>query len=297
MQQKPSKQFIKISIVVLLVLGSIAFAQTPLSKKIFTGKKTTLQSGLSKNQTLGEIIGSDQNKNGILDWEERLYGLDPSVVSTNGVSNKDIVVQNRATAKANSIDNSTNTTEILSYNIYAASGILDSVGDVDQSTITGVVAPLVKQSIKQIEKKVYTTNDVLLVPSTTKNIENYTKTIQSTVAAVSFNTNEIAVLSDALQNNNYSKLGTLVDSAQSYQLLAKKVIQVKVPVVFARVHLDFVNSVQAVGDTLMAASKIQDDDIKSATAIGEYSNETTVLGVSMDNLTQTIQEYATLQAQ
>ena len=297
MQQKPSSRFIRIAIGVLLVLGTVAFAQTPLGKKIFTGKKTTLQPLRPQNQTLGEIIGSDQNKNGVADWEERLWGLDPSAVSTNGVSNKDIVLQNRANAKANSIDSSTNATDMLSYNIYATAGILNSTGNVDEATLAGVVVPLVKQSVKQIEKKSYTADDIRIVPSTTENIDSYTKGIQSTVASASFDHNEIAILSDALENDDYSKLSGLLSSAASYRSLAKKAIQIRVPIVFARVHLDFVNSVQAVGDTLAASAKIQDDDIKGATAIGEYSNQTALLNNAMENLTQTIQEYATLQSQ
>lgn len=297
MIQKPSKKFTHIAILVLLVVGVTFFANTPIGKKVFTGKKTTLQPLLPKNQTLGELIGADQNKNGIADWEERLWGLDPSVTSTNGVSNKDIVIQNRAAAKANNISSSTNATDTLSYNIYATAGILNTSGDIDQNTLAGVVVPLVKQSVKQIAKKSYTTNDVLLVPSTTQNIEKYTKAIQNTVANASFGQNEIAVLSDALQNDDYSKLGTLAQSGASYQSFAKKIVEIRVPVVFARVHLDFANSVQAVGDTLVAAANIQDDAVAGATAIGEYSNESTVLNTSMENLTQTIQEYATLQAQ
>lgn len=296
---RPSRQFTRIAITIGSILLLVVLSQTSIGKKLFTTKKHGLQVLTPQNQTLGEIIGSDQNKNGIADWEERIWGLDPSVVSTNGVSNRDIVLQKRANLQAASPTEIANTSKnnALAYDIYATSSILTASGDIDPAALQSIVAPIGEKTIQQIDTVRYTTKDTLLAPTTSTSAAIYAKKLEDAVSSTTFGKNELTVLTQAVDTNDYSKIEGLSANANTYKKLAKKVIQIRVPVVFARAHLDFVNSLQAIGDILDVVSRSKLDDISGATALGEYSNATTIASTAMDTLTQSIQEYDTLQAQ
>ncbi|MEI6022251.1 MAG: hypothetical protein WCQ32_00170 [bacterium] len=292
---KPSKQFKRVAIVAGSILLVIIVVQTGILQKIFSYRPKVLST--QKEQTFGDIIAIDSNNNGIPDWEERLWGLDPTVAVTNGISNRDIVMQKRAENKAaGGTDLSTASgTDKLAYGIYTTTSILDQVGNVDAGTLQDVTTPLVQNIVKPVQKKLYTINDVILLPSTINNIHSYAINFQKVIAKVHFDQDETTILSDAVQNNDYSKLDSVAQNGKEYQVIAQKLIQIKVPISIAREHLDYVNGIKTIGDTLVAAANIKNDDLLGATAIGEYSNATTLLNTAMDNLNQAIAKYDTLQ--
>lgn len=297
MQQKPTKQFIRIAIVVVLLLGGVGFAQTPFGKRLFTPKRPGLQDPTFANKTFGELIAYDKNNNNIPDWEERLYGLDPTVASTDGRSNKDIVLERRAQQVASGTPLDTaNLATSLPYAIASTASILATGGAaVDQQTLARVVVPMLESSIDEVSKKAYTSSDLRIVPTTNAAVAQYTQKIQDITKSVQFSENEISLILVALQDNDYSNLGKLTNNAKSYTALGQKLVAVSVPVVFARPHLELVNALTVLAHTLEVAAKTNTDDIRGGTALAEYSNQTAILDLAMENLAQTVEEYATLQ--
>ena len=293
--QKPSKQFKRVAIIAGSILLVWVIVQTGVLKKIFTYRPKVLST--QKDQTFGDIIATDSNNNGIPDWEERLWGLDPTVATTNGISNRDIVMQKRVENKAaGGTDLSTaSNTDKLAYGIYTTTGILDSVGNVDTNTLQDVTNPLVQNIVKPVQKKLYSIDDVILLPSSINNVHSYAVNFQKVIATVHFDQDETAILSNAVQNDDYSKLDSVAQNGKEYQSIAQKLIQIKVPIAVAREHLDYVNGIKSLGDTLVAAANIKNDELSGATAIGEYSNATTLLNTAMDNLNQVIAKYDTIQ--
>ena len=293
--QKPSKQFKRVAIIAGSILLVGVIVQTGVLKKIFTYRPKVLST--QKDQTFGDIIATDSNNNGIPDWEERLWGLDPTVATTNGISNRDIVMQKRVENKAaGGTDLSTaSITDKLAYGIYTTTGILDSVGNVDTNTLQDVTNPLVQNIVKPVQKKLYSIDDVILLPSSINNVHSYAVNFQKVIATVHFDQDETAILSNAVQNDDYSKLDSVAQNGKEYQSIAQKLIQIKVPIAVAREHLDYVNGIKSLGDTLVAAANIKNDELSGATAIGEYSNATTLLNTAMDNLNQVIAKYDTIQ--
>ena len=89
----PSKKFLVVvmTIVVIIILFLIIKKVIPLIKFKKGGPN-----GEQITMTVGDLIQKDGNSNGIADWEEYLWGLDPN---TNGPENKEFIL-----AKKNSLN-------------------------------------------------------------------------------------------------------------------------------------------------------------------------------------------------
>ena len=90
----PSKKFLIRGAIAASIVATILIVQTPWFLNLFKKKEEARKEALS-NATVGELVGKDSNNNGIADWEERLWGLDPTKLTTNGVANKTIIEQKR----------------------------------------------------------------------------------------------------------------------------------------------------------------------------------------------------------
>jgi hypothetical protein len=91
----PSKKFIfVIGGAIVLVLATFTATSFFGSKGVFQSKNKMV-SVAGGDRTIGDIVSLDSNGNGIPDWEEKLWGLDPK---GNGSENKKIIDDKKASA-------------------------------------------------------------------------------------------------------------------------------------------------------------------------------------------------------
>lgn len=288
MQQKPSSRFIRIAILALLVLGIIAFAQTPLGKRIFTPKKTTLQSSDAKNKTLGDLIAVDQNKNGIADWEERLYGLDPSVASTNGRSNKEIVFEKRAAAK-DEIEQKSQTDSLASM-LYATDSMLDGA-TLDPESAKSISEQLLRQTFKTQPIVQHTIDDIRVVKTTPASLSGYTKAITSTINTTSID-DPMANIAMSVNENTGFDIKALESSIKEYQDFTQKLVAMRVPAEFAQEHLLFINSIKSLVSSLGVMSKTDiSDKVALVGAVASYRSSVIVAHETLAQLQDSLVQY------
>src|SRR5690348_17285703 len=89
---RPSKQFLIRGGIATGIVALILIVQTDWFRALFN--KPPLPPTTS-DKTVGEFIAKDSNGNGIADWEEKLWGLDPTALYTNGVPNKQIIEEKK----------------------------------------------------------------------------------------------------------------------------------------------------------------------------------------------------------
>lgn len=288
MNHKPSTKFIRIAALVGLLLAGAVFAETPLGKRIFTGKKATLQPAGLKDKTLGELIGEDQNKNGIADWEERLYDLDPTITSTNGVSNKDIVLEKRAQVKVAAGQMSK--TDTLAQALFATDSLLAGT-TLDQDNAANISQQLLKQTLAVPHVDQYTIDDMHIVKTSPASLTKYKSNIAATI--------NTATVDDGMENvaNSVSDGGTLdvaaiKNSAKTYQGFTEKLISMNVPTEFAQEHLYFANSMRSVGGVLtILANTDASDKVSLVGAVAAYRSAIIVSQESLAQLQASLVQY------
>ena len=91
----PSKKFIA-SFLVIVILVSFFFTIKGVVV-LFKNSKVSVNKGQTQ-VTVGTLVQKDSNNNGIPDWEEYLWGLNPKV---NGESNKQFILSKKKTLTEN----------------------------------------------------------------------------------------------------------------------------------------------------------------------------------------------------
>jgi hypothetical protein len=133
----PSKQFIaRIIIILIIALFVWGIYQIP---KLFKKNKNINITPMTLQ--VKDVIQQDSNNNGIADWEEGLWGLDPT---TNGPSNKEFIIAKRAVlAKDNAsavdgggINSSEN--DALSREVFALILSLQQSGSLNNDSISAI---------------------------------------------------------------------------------------------------------------------------------------------------------------
>ena len=136
----PSKKFITTILSLILIIG-LVFGLFYGIKGIISLIKNHKIGGEKKEVgvTVEEIIQKDSNKNGIADWEEYLWGLDPT---KNGQSNKEFILAKKKTLEENGIISTDSEpltdSDMLSQEFFATIITLQQTGDLDEETMQSV---------------------------------------------------------------------------------------------------------------------------------------------------------------
>lgn len=145
----PSKKFTIITISVFTVLMIIFFVGKWIQYRNTPKTQNTIGNSeqiLTESSTLSDLVTKDSDLDGIPDWEESLWGLDPNNKYTNeGISDADWVAQKKKELAASSEnDTSTSTgqnlseTDKFSREFFTTITTLKQSGNLDQSAVSNI---------------------------------------------------------------------------------------------------------------------------------------------------------------
>ncbi len=97
----PSKKFVIITLSIFATLGLVFFLVGKFQKNpdgsLAVKDNWSLSEEKIEAQTLGELVKKDSDQDGLPDWEETLWGLDPrNPETTPGTKDADVVAKRRA---------------------------------------------------------------------------------------------------------------------------------------------------------------------------------------------------------
>ncbi|MCX6754124.1 MAG: hypothetical protein NTV03_03670 [Candidatus Nomurabacteria bacterium] len=133
----PSKKFQAI-ILIIIVFIALFFTVKGIVSLIKSKKLTSKEPA---KITVGEVIQKDSNSNGIPDWEEYLWGLDPN---KNGPENKEFIMAKKKTLAENngglSGDPSQTITDndLLSQEFFATIVSLQQTGSLNDESMSAI---------------------------------------------------------------------------------------------------------------------------------------------------------------
>ncbi len=283
----PSKKFTKIvgicgGIVLVFFIATSFFG----SRSIFgTQSYIPLQEG----DTLGDVMDRDSNSNGITDWEESLWGLDPK---GDGISNKKIIDDKKVAAGIDitseaSTDESLTPTDQFAQEFLASILALHQSGSLTTDAV-GQVAESIGKHIdsKRVVKPAYTSADQTIVstdPTKAKNAYKISlKKLVDQYQNLGIGT-ELDIMGKNLVGGDETALAPLGPIATAYTDFSKKLIALPVPKAAAPYALSLANSSAQMGIALVATSHIYSDVLSGMIGVDDYVKGSDVFDQSIRN--------------
>ncbi len=271
---RPSKQFI--------IRGSIAIGLTVVVLVVQTAWFRAL---FNKDplppapKTVGGTLAQDTNGNGIADWEEKLWGLDPAVLYTNGVPNKQLIEQKK---KSLGIQDSApaNDTDRLARDLFALSAAFGQSDETDNAALAQIAASfgstidLAKVGLK------YSLSDITTVATTAASLQTYAKAFGTLTSKYDFDQAEIDVVIAALEEGDYSRIPELTATATTYKAYAAAMVRLPAPVGVAKYHLDIANSLYGIAASFTYLMELENNSTQALAGIAIYNRYAERLGQS-----------------
>lgn len=269
----------------ILVVGGALL----LSDKSPTQKTNSINilSGTSSTATSVSSIDykKDSDSDGLPDWEETLWGTDETNPDTDGDTTADgaevklgrnPIVKGPKDKLQDAPLSATTTTEKLSetdkfgreifarYMNLRQSGLSSDVNSQDQ-----LIKDLVAASDSVGGAYMYLTSEIKVNASAT--LKDYANSIASVLQKNAIKTrNEVAILNDAVVNEDAEAIKELDPIIKSYSAILKGLIEIRVPSNMVNFHLDFVNTMSNILYTAKSFRSAFSDPVLSLRSLGQY---------------------------
>ncbi|MFA6524481.1 MAG: hypothetical protein WC264_03680 [Candidatus Paceibacterota bacterium] len=294
----PSKKFTYL-IIGVIVLGLIFF----IISSIFFGKNSYIalnkQAKLQNEKiTIDNLLQKDTDRDGVMDWEEALWGTDPNKeITFNDTKDIDYIKQKRDDLKLSNESELTTSgdglteTDKFAQQFFASLTAMKQSGQIDQTTINNVSASLGQNIIDPNLINKYTEKDINL----SANDGAGEQIIYYTTAQKIFEKYKTEGLGDELEivsnivgsentQNSKDSIDKLTNIANAYQEFAQKMIELKVPESLTQYHLPIINSANNTGVSVRNMIKVIDDPIIGLSGLSQYQQYSDDLIISVENL-------------
>lgn len=288
----PSKKFVSILLIIIIFMALFFAIKGIVS--LFKNKKTD---GKPISMTIGtpeSISQKDSNNNGIADWEEYLWGLDPN---KNGPENKEFISAKKKqlaqSGEISPIDDSQTITnnELLSQQFLATVVSLQLTGDLNEESMKSVSEALGKNVEAIPIPDVYTSkmltiqNDSTLTNTAYRNALSklITKYIDADIGS------ELTFIVQGLSNKDPQALYAAVTVAEAYQSFGKEFVKIPVPRSLSTAHLSMANNYEKIGQTIRDLAQILSDPIIGMRAIISYKQYSDALSFDQEKISEILQ--------
>ncbi len=267
------------------------------------GQKNGLTYG---NVTIKDLVNKDTDGDGILDWEESLWGTDPAKKETTPGTPDKVAIENlkKQTGqnqqglpllKENSqgIENLTKTDQ-FSRELFSTIATLNQNGIVDQATIDKLGASLAEKIQNPVIRKVFSISEMKIInDNSIQAFTNYSNTLNSIFQKYPTTYSVLDVLQEFIIDENnvdisaLKKLDPIVE--QSNKVIIA-MIKMSVPQSISIAHLNFINALERLVENVNDIKLYETDAIVALGGISKYQEKTTQLESSLNNLINAIEQ-------
>lgn len=287
----PSKQFISI-ILIIVIFIALFFAIKGL---VFLLKKNKIIKGENSmtEVTVGGIIQKDSNANGIPDWEEYLWGLNPK---KDGESNKEFILSKKRELSQSGVisttDDSISVTEneLLSREFFATIVSLQQTGNLNEESIKSV-ANAIGQKIEATDiPDVYTKNMLAIKQDSEDSKATYSGDF--VILALQYQDKdigkELTLISQGIGNNDPQALYAAKSIASAYKSFGKDLMKIPVPNSAADLHLSLANNYEKTGQSIDGLTEVLTDPIIGMKSMLNYKKYNDALISNIETLTEVL---------
>jgi hypothetical protein len=292
-QYLPSRKFIAILLIIIVFITLFFTVKETIS--LFRNRKQAKNSkGAPIEMTVGTLIQKDSNNNGIPDWEEYLWGLDPD---KNGENNKEFILsKKKALVESGDIvasDDSKTITDndLLSRQLLATIVSLQQTGQLDEESMNSVSEAIGKNIETVPLVNIYTSNMLTLQNDSTSANAAYNDTLVTLInkygdADIG---SELTFIIQGLSNKDPSALYAAMTVAEAYQSFGRELMEIPVPKSLASIHLSMANNYEKTGQSILGLSKMLSDPFVSMKSIISYKNYSDALASDLEKLSEILQ--------
>ena len=287
----PSKKFTAILMFIVVII--VLFFTAKSIFKYFHNKKIAKDSPTPVTVTVGALAQKDSNDNGIADWEEYLWGLNPN---RNGEKNKEIILEKKKLLTQNgiiSMDSSTSITqnEALSRQFFATIMALQQTGELDQSSIDSVAQAVGQNITANSINDIYGVDLLSIVNDSDVTKQNYYNSIKKLILKYKDADigSEMTLIAQGLANQDSQALYAARSIAEAYRSFGSEFVKIPVPRSIVSVHLNIANGYDKVGQSIEGLIQMLSDPIIGMKAIITYKNYSDSLANDLENLSKLLQ--------
>ncbi len=278
----PSKQFVKkvIAIVVILaiILGIYEVA------RYFGGKSKILPKSKLVVKNLTE---QDANNNSIPDWEEKLWGLDPT---KNGPENKEFIMAKRATIAKDRPDLASggpiSENDELSRDFFSIIMSLQQSGTLDENSIQAASEAIGKKVEATPIDDIYTRNQVKVVESNPDSLSSYYENFINLVIKYEDKNigDELIFINQGLANKDQNAIKQVKSISKAYKDFGAEFIKIPVPNTLVNPHISLSNNYYKVGLTIDGMTNLLGDPLNGIKSFINYKKYTDALTEDIDRV-------------
>lgn len=283
----PSKKFVSIVTIIAIILA-LFFG---IKGIIYLFKKGYIFNNKPTKIAVSELIQKDGNSNGIPDWEEYLWGLNPN---KNGPENKEFILAKKRTLSDNGditiLDDSKKITdnEMLSREFFATIVSLQQTGNLDDTSIQSISNAIGQKVEATPLPNIYSKNMLKIGDDSEKTktfysvdfINLYTKYTNSDMGG------ELILISQGVSNNDPAALASAATIATAYKSYGKDLMSITVPNSVYSIHLDLANNYEKTGESIEGMSKTIEDPLTGMKALLNYKKYNTAIADDINKLTE-----------
>lgn len=281
----PSKIFIVRVVFIFVILATIFGIS-----KIYTYFKNRSTDGVIKLQ-IKDVVQKDSNDNGIPDWEESLWGLDPE---KDGPLNKDFIIAKRKILAENNDGSSEsgNLTENdeLSRELFSVVMSLQQSGTLNDDSITLITEAVGEKIDASPLPDIYAKNMLNIVIDSIDNTHNYNIAFGELVIKYADANigDELVFISEGLKNDDSTAMSIVNTISNSYKSFGEDLMKIPVPASVASTHLSLANNYEKTGQSIDGLSQILENQILGMSSVINYKKYSDALVSDINKLTDSL---------
>lgn len=227
------------------------------------------------------IAVSDEDGNGIEDWRDEFVQTEPIILDASVRERYEAPQTLTGKMGLNFIQ------DVLTARQY------DGLGRTQDQIINDTVSSVINETSQAI----FDTPDIKMIRNWN---EQSVRTYSNAVALAILENNktdlenEILILQDIVNRNDTSRIAELETLAELYRLTRDAIIEIPVPEVFAKQHLDLINSLHAVHHDVLGMTLAYEDPVYALMRLKRYENDVLGMVKSLENLYLAFEPYASI---
>lgn len=272
-----------IALAVLFLLVLFLIKNTPVFKNKETYQAKAQAAGLAYDATIGDLVEKDTDGDTIPDWQEPLYGLDPTTKETvPGTPDIATINKLRATQGEAAIgingQNQENLTETdkFSRELFSAVASLSENGTLSQETADQISSSLADKIKNPAPEKVFDVSDIKIInDDSVQAIKNYKDTMNNIQKKYPDKGNVLDILQRFVVDENSATVDTSVlpeldPIIKQTEDALNAILKVSVPQSLALWHLDLINAGEILIENEKNIQLFETDPILSLGAMSKY---------------------------
>lgn len=255
------------------------------------------------NMTIGDLVNKDTDDDGIPDWEEKLWGTDPTKKETTpGISDSVAINKLKAEQKATASTNGAGQTpekltktDQFSRDLFTTIAAATQNGQpLDQATVDKISSSLAEHIQNSPPKKVFTQADLKIINDDSfQAIQKYNYALRDIYTKYPLNGDVTAIFKEFASDANTANTGALLKLnpiIERIQTRLNALVKIGVPQSLASLYLNFLNANERLSENLSDIKLFDTDAIVTLGAIIQYDQNAAALVIAANNLTNAIKQ-------